>query len=172
MPLDFPNLWWSILLVKFFIFLGVLPKTRSQNFSSVKNPEIDILPIRAIIVEKENTMTKNIFDEKGSHNDQMRLIRACRNHVGNLLEAYGKSPAHTYDIIKGKSHLAQQVSRVKQQAIKEFSEQVVARMDLTKTTLSRAHVLRHLRLWLRRQTEVSGLTTHSLASIGPNDIQG
>ena len=115
-------------------------------------------------------MTRNIFDEKGSHNKKMRLIRACRNHVGNLLEAYGKSPAHTYDIIKGKWHLAQQISRVKKQAIKEFSEQVADRMDFTKTTLSRAHVLRHLRLWLSRQPEISGLTTHSLTSIGPNDI--
>jgi hypothetical protein len=115
-------------------------------------------------------MTRNIFSEKGSHNDKMRLIRACRNHVGNLLEAYGKSPAHTHDIIKGKSHLARNISRVKKLGIKAFSEQVADSMDFTKTTLSREQVIRHLRLWLRRQPEISGLTTHSLTSIGPNDI--
>jgi hypothetical protein len=117
-------------------------------------------------------MTRNIFDHKGSHKQQMDLIRACRRKVGDSLEAWGKSPAHTIAILKGRWHLAQQVSRVKQQAIKQFSERVVARMDLAKAPLSRALVLRHLRLWLSRQTEVCGLTTHSLTTIGPTDIPG
>ena len=117
-------------------------------------------------------MTRNIFDEKANQKFKKDIIQACRKKVGDRLQAYGRSPAHTLDILKGRWHLAQQVSRVKQRAITEFSERVVARMDLTKTTLSKALVLRHLRLWLRRQTEVSGLTTYSLTSIGPNDIPG
>ena len=115
-------------------------------------------------------MTKNIFSNIGSHNHQQEMILACRNHLGNALELYAQSPAHTHDIIKGKWHLAQQISRVRKKAIKEFSERLVDKMDLAKMQVSREYMVRHLRLWLCRQPEISGLTTHSLTSIGPNDI--
>jgi|DEB0MinimDraft_10_1074344.scaffolds.fasta_scaffold190202_1 hypothetical protein len=115
-------------------------------------------------------MTRNIFDSKGHQKLKKNIILACRKKVGDDLEAYGLSPAHTLDILKGRWQLAQQISRVKNQAIRQFSEQFVDKLDLAKMQVSREYVVRHLRLWLRRQTEVSGLTTHSLTSIGPNDI--
>jgi len=117
-------------------------------------------------------MTKNIFDRPGrKHTEMVKKVRlTCYHRVANALQTYCKSPAHTMDILKGKWHLAQQISRVKNKAVKEFSEQVVDHMDLAKMQLPREYVVRHLRLWLRRQRLISLATTHSLTSIGPDDI--
>ena len=115
-------------------------------------------------------MTKNIFDSKGYEKQKKSTIMACRKRVADALEAYALSPAHTIDILKGKWHLAQQISRVKEEAVKEFSGQLVDALDLAKMQTSRELVIRHLRLWLRRQQLISLMTTHSLTSIGPDDV--
>ena len=114
-------------------------------------------------------MARNFFS-KLPLPKRRKINLACRKEVAYALYVYSKSPAHTLDILKGKWHLAQQISRVKKKAIKQFSEQLVDKMDLAKMQVSREYVVRHLRLWLQSRTEVSGLTTHSLTSIGPDDI--
>lgn len=115
-------------------------------------------------------MPKNYCRSLPQHRQQ-QLIEMARHRVIKALEAYSQSPAHTLAVLQGKWHLAQQIHKVKQRAILQFSRELSHKGFTPPFSRAEATVIAaQTRAWLRRQESVWGLTTRTLTHIGPSDV--